>query len=256
MILICGDSWSKGAWKNGSVYHRGLEQYLHDDGHDVINLGIEGTSNFDCVQRITNFLSTQNTQVPLWHNKEIDSIIVFQTEWHRDHLKYNRDLNRNYVVDNEFHQWLDHLNLGDDQKLISCYYESLSCISQRYNIPIGIVGGCSDTIWIDKFEYEYPGLYVICQSFSNLAVNNNHRIENPVYSINLPTYILEKVHRLTKNNDVCEYLYNITDLGTQRIEMWRDNPQWFKPDGGHANHLAHKKLFDYIKSNNLIRQKS
>ena len=256
MILISGDSWGAGAWKDGKVYHRGLEQYLHDDGHSVVNLSIGGGSNFHSIERITNFLKTQNKQVPLWHDKEIDSIIVFQTEWHRAHLEYDENSYKTFIINKELEEWHQHLNVGDDQKILSRYYSDLSDVSQGHNIPIGIVGGCSDTVWIDEFESQYPGLYVICQSFSNLVVNNNHRIDPPVYTINLPPYILEKVHASINGDEVEKYLFDMVDLGNNRIKMWNDNPEWFKPDGGHPNHTAHKKLFDYIKSNNLLRQKS
>ena len=254
MILISGDSWGAGAWKDGKIYHRGLEQYLHDDGHSVVNLSIGGGSNFHSIERITNFLKTQNKQVPLWHDKEIDSIIMFQTEWHRDGVEHNKNSNKDFVVNEELHKLSQHWNVGDDKIILNRYYNNLSLVAQTHDIPIGIVGGCSDTIWIDEFESQYPSLYIICQSFSNLVVNDNHRIDNPVHTINIPPRILERAYGLNKDND--QYLFDMIDLGNQRVKMWDDNPQWFKPDGSHANHLAHKKLFDYIKANNLLRQKS
>ena len=35
-VLIAGDSWSQGEWSEcGIILHKGLQQYLEDDGYHV-----------------------------------------------------------------------------------------------------------------------------------------------------------------------------------------------------------------------------
>ena len=55
-ILITGDSWSQGEWDGLNVdyrvTHRGIEQYLVDDGHDVVNVGQGGYNNLQALDSI------------------------------------------------------------------------------------------------------------------------------------------------------------------------------------------------------------
>lgn len=55
-ILITGDSWSQGEWGGLNVdyrvTHKGIEQYLIDDGHDVVNVGQGGYNNAESFNAI------------------------------------------------------------------------------------------------------------------------------------------------------------------------------------------------------------
>ena len=53
-ILITGDSWSQGEWNGPKTTHKGIEQYLLDDGYDVVNVGQGGYNNiqaFDAIKK-------------------------------------------------------------------------------------------------------------------------------------------------------------------------------------------------------------
>ena len=51
-IIIAGDSWGVGEWTDGQRTHRGLEQYLSDAGHIVINLSRGGMSNMSIIDAL------------------------------------------------------------------------------------------------------------------------------------------------------------------------------------------------------------
>ena len=57
MILIAGDSWSTGCYTvQKDLYHRGIEQLLHNDGHRVINLSQGGFDLASTCQTVRDFL--------------------------------------------------------------------------------------------------------------------------------------------------------------------------------------------------------
>ena len=217
MILIVGDSWGCGCWtEEQSVYHRGLEQLLHDDGHKVINLSQGGCDLKTITRRLDDHLMLLKDRPPLWFTEPVTKILVLQTEWHR-HLSTAKEKDTEQIE-------------------IASFYGTLSHISKKYNLPIYVIGGCSDTVWLDEFENYYPGVTVVCQSFTNLLVNDNHRIDNPVFSVRFPKELLNT-----------EDAINLAMQGEKREQIWKDNPEWMWPDGSHPNHLGHKKLYEHIK---------
>tara|TARA_R110002126_G_scaffold252257_1_gene395393 strand:+ start:49 stop:741 length:693 start_codon:yes stop_codon:yes gene_type:complete len=226
MIVISGDSWGCGCWDtNQKVYHRGLEQLLHDAGHKVINISQGGLDLESIVERLSDYLLLLRDRPPLWMDEPVTKIFVMQTEWHR--LMFKRDDSP------ELHRYQ---NEGDDQKIIAIFYGTLSFLATECNVDIHIIGGCSDTIWIDDFSKFYPGVSIACQSFTNLLVNDNHRIDNPVFSVKFPKELLNT-----------EDAINLAMQGEKREQIWKDNPEWMWPDGSHPNHLGHKKLYEHIK---------
>jgi len=230
MILIAGDSWGCGCWDtNQKVYHRGLEQYLHDNGHNVINLSGGGSCLEETTQVLGNFLRQIQLSPWLWMPEPITKVFVFQTEW-------NRGSNFDWLLSSAQRELHKFKNQGDDQKIIASFYGALSYIAIEYNVDIQIIGGCSDIIWIDDFQKCYPGVSIACQSFTNLLVNDNHRIDNPVFSVRFPPQLIEDEHTM-----------QLAQLGQEREKIWQANPDWMYPDGGHPNHLGHKKLYEHIK---------
>jgi lysophospholipase L1-like esterase len=236
-IVIAGDSWACGEWNNSSttgckISHPGLSKYLTDLGYLVINLARPGGSNFYSADRVDNFL-TVSTHLNISH------VFVFQTEWIRDMRDYtdkkllNLDLTYGYQT----------LKM----RLISRFYERLSKVAQQANVPIHIIGGCSDTIWLDKFSQEYPGLNNICHSFTNLLLIDNHRIANPVYAIITDAEQVKFFKETMDSNDLELFLDDI-DKGRQRFSTWQEEKRFFWPDGMHPNRLGHKILFDFLKT--------
>jgi hypothetical protein len=245
MLLIAGDSWGLGEWSFPDrsksmircVTHSGLAQYIHESGQTIINLSKPGGSNFESTDSVSNFLfANQNL---LLTKEKISAILVFQTEWTRDCT--NSEL-------------LNQPNLNFDypliaQQNISKFYYNLSDISKLYNVPVYVIGGCSDAICLDKFSIEYPGVDIICQSLVNLLVTNDHRIADPVYSFFLGEMCESFIVNIKKNstNSALELLLNDIDKGKNRLNLFKEYPEYFRPDGGHANRFGHKILFEFLQ---------
>ena len=157
MILICGDSWSCGEWENMSVTHRGLAGYISEQtSHQVINLGMPGSSNLNTIRVIQHFLNL-NPSI------SIEKIIVFQTDYLRDIESIEFD-NHGYT---QF-----------KARRISNFYQNLSNLYKKHNTPVYVIGGLNDTFWLSKFSEIYQGVNIACQSFTNLLVNNCDRISS------------------------------------------------------------------------------
>jgi hypothetical protein len=235
MILIAGDSWACGEWNRSihsewntmNIQHGGLSQYLIENDRPALNIGIGGVSNFHTIIWLTNFFKSNLHLV-----NQISTIIVFQTEWDRDK---------------------DYFDVGNDgytltkNKWLSQFYYNLSSLSQQLDIPIWIVGGCSDAIWLDRFSEEYPGVQVVCQSFTNLLLNDNHRTDTPVHSIltDKNNDLISAIKKQSDSADLSELIADM-DRGAARLNTWKSNREWFWPDGRHANRIGHKKLFDFL----------
>lgn len=244
MILIAGDSWGCGEWANingYSIQHTGLEQYLIDDGNEVVNLSCGGASNLEAANRIETFLDIKDKL----NIKKIETILVFQTEWFRelDSSRYFYPLSNDeyfkFIFNNEY------LNID---KCISSWYRRLSNIGKKYSVKIGVIGGASDTIFLSKFEDEYPNVFIACQSLTNLLVNNNPYIDCPVFGINTELF----QQRQTTNIDIMSNIINDIDKSDQRVDTWKKFPEYFWPDGAHPNRLGHKILFNFLKDTNVI----
>lgn len=236
-IVIAGDSWGCGEWErspgNYEISHPGLTQYLIDSNYQVINLSRSGGPNRYSSDRISDFLQV-NTYL------QISCVIVFQTEWIREILIEHLE-----ILANDFKY--GYLELKN--RLISRFYYHLSRASIKNNIPIYIVGGCSDTIWLDKFETEYPGLHIACQSLTNLLLENNHRNSDPVYGIFTGNTKLE-IEYIKKNisGKDLELLIQDIEKGNQRLDLWIEKKEFFWPDGAHPNRHGHKILFEFLKT--------
>lgn len=238
-ILIVGDSWGIGEY--GEPYedrilnktsHDGLKQYLVQNNQHVLNLSKFGGSNIESSYRCINFIANNQE-----YRDNIRMVIAFQTEWGRDLLDSWHIIEcSNTSLENLKIQWT------------SRFYQRLSEFSVKYNIPVYVIGGCSDTIWLSKFQDEYPGVEIICQSFTNLLINDNHRIDTPILS-NYNLHFLDKIISLKKQNVSSqdkEFLLTESKLAKQRINDWKSHPTWFAPDFMHANRYAYEKLFKHL----------
>jgi len=238
MIIIAGDSWGCGEvrvsnntisdLKFGTIAHTGLEQYLKDDGYNVVNLSVGNASNTDIWNQLNNSLSTLNCVNKL---SDVQNIFVFQTEWHRC---YRRTLPLDGVIDSDY-----------IVRLMSAYYYRLSALALKFNVRIGLIGGCSDVLWLDQFEKEYPGVFIACQSMINLCLHDNDRTENPLFDLIPDLPIIDKMK--SNNFKNTEFLLaQLTDT-SERIDNMKQCPQFFAPDFVHANRFGHQKLFDILR---------
>jgi hypothetical protein len=250
MIIIAGDSWGCGEfpspWSPNVDYKKliGIGNYLSADGHDVLNISKPGHANFGILFDLTSTLHTLSLQGRL---NQITHVFVFQTEWYRDFRVEAPDL-ESFVktYDARYHEpgYFDSTFIPS---FLSRWQYRLSDLAVSHNLRIGLIGGCSDTMWLDKFEQEYPGLYIACQSSTNLCINDNPRINQPVFAAKIPLLLIDSVKRTASNSDF-ESLLDQVDYGTQRLSDWKHYPEWFFPDGIHLNRNGHKKLYDYLKN--------
>lgn len=233
-ILVSGDSWSLGEWSEGSLtlQHGGLAQYLSDDGHNVVNLGLSASSNRESLLRVTNFLSS-NPHLSACKKQ----LVIFQTEWTRD-FPY---------MDKEDQDYYDQ-PLTLMHRVISRFYYDLSALAQRFDLDIKVIGGASDTLMLDDFTTIYPRVEIVCQSLVNLLINKSHVISNPVFSLFSYSNRADEFLKLFKYHarDL-EELMNEIDRGQQRVTDLKEHPEHFYPDGVHPNRSAHKILYDYLK---------
>jgi hypothetical protein len=233
-ILICGDSWGCGEWNVTctEVTHPGLEQYLINDGHTVFNISKGGCSNLDIFHRLKIWFERFGDQT-------VDLVLVFQTE-------YTRDFKHSIDTDWNIQQFSD---------LASCwierFYMRLAELAQDQRCAIKIIGGCSDSMWFDHMPTDYPGCEIVCQSMTNLLVNGDHRIEEPVFSwFTKNTEGLVTTAR-QKGIDIKNILTMI-DQGFEREALLKANPELFFPDGKHPNRQAHGLLYDFLLHKSII----
>jgi hypothetical protein len=242
-IMIAGDSWGCGEWKfhKGNYYpellHKGLEQYLVDDGHNVINVSKGGISNLDIINRMQKWAGR-------YRDVAIDKVFVFQTEFSRD-FKH-----REYISAYDVDDW----NISTVDELISIwierFYHRLSEFAQSKNCKVYLLGGVADTMWFDNMENDYPGCSIACQSVTSLLISNNSRVSQPVFSwLTSDDELL--VSRLKQSTDIAKLLDQI-NLGVEREATLAEHPKLFFPDGRHPNRHGYKILFNFLKENQFI----
>jgi len=240
MILIVGDSWACGEWDGngddrGNISHGGLGQYLRDRGHQVINLGKGGGSNLESASRIADFLAQENGFVD-----QVQCVIVFQTEWTRDTVDF-WNLNEFDQVGYDYAQY--------KHRLLARFYHRLSQTAAHARVPVHVIGGCSDTLWLDSWQQHYPGVSVACQSWINLMIYNTHRVDPAVLSRFGPEtepLVIHAKHKMNSEN--IQLLLQDLELAQQRNSQWSQLHQQglLCADRTHPNRLAHKILFDYL----------
>lgn len=243
MIIVIGDSWACGEWSGMTVQHSGLVQYLRDCGESTISLGVGGSSNYRALIRLEQFL---NSGVNDFLVDPVELVLFFQTDWGRDYQNtycYNGD----YPIQYRFKNY----SVDLAQNTISQWQYRLVDLATKFDIKIGLIGGCADTIWLDRFEKEYPGLFIACQSMTNLCINGNHRVDDPVlgfYDLELVSAIKPYINDL----ETMDFLSKEIEKSESRLTLWKKNPDLFWPDGAHGNRLAHKLLFEYLCSMKYI----
>ena len=238
MILIAGDSWGCGEWPftdrppkifNSRLMrpcHKGLEQFLIDNQKKVVNISFGGATPRGIIQRITK-------QCTASFALKVSRMFVFQTEWTRDYDPKSTPFSTTLA-----------------EEMILQWYKDLSTLSLKYNFPVYLIGGCSDVMRVNNFDEKFPGLAIACQSMTNLLVNHNHEITQPVFCVRPEEWRIGDIKRSiahTSENDKMQSLVNLVESGQHRDQIWKDNPQWFWPDGVHANRHGHGKLYNFLQ---------
>lgn len=239
MILIAGDSWGCGEWPQlytgpTNILHGGVCQYLREFGRSVINISQGGNSNKDTLDQLNKFFDSGTGD---FLSDRLTDILVLQTEWYRDFSPAT------HYVDFDAY-FLDTIDNTMHLRFVSRFYRGLSELAQKHNVSIKLIGGASDTLWLDQFEVEYPGVSVVCQSFVNLCINNNHRVDQENFSISSKASDFLKSR--TTDITVIQWIESLIDNTLTRQSILESNPYFFFPDGKHANRMGHKKLFDFL----------
>ena len=237
-VIICGDSWTAGEWNEcgDRILHGGISQYFKEDNFDVVNIGYPGGTNLTSVIRLDNWLNL-NT-----HNNDT-IILFFLTEFFREIWHYTNLNNSSQPVnlDNELNRSYTEIK---DSWVYRPYYR-LQELAEKYNTKLYLVGGASDTIFeYDDFSIDFPNLKIACQSTTNLLVNDNPNVEEPV----MCEFLNDWTSPFLKSIKPDDALLTDMDLGKARIKTMKQNPQWFWPDGIHPNRQGHLKLYKYLKN--------
>lgn len=246
ITVISGCSWSVGEWPDHSIAgdpinHGGITQYLHDDGKLVVNVGLSGSSNRESYLRTRAFFFANRHLL----TAEKTQVLIFQTEWTRD-FPY---------MDAEDQDYYDQ-PVVLMTRIISRFYYDLSALAQEFNLDIKIIGGAGDAVVIDDFSTMYPGVEVVCQSMTNLIVNGNPLINDPVFSMfsmtNQTEEFLTLFKKHTSDPSQMELLFAEIEKGQNKENVLRQNRQYFYPDGTHPNRQGHRILYDYLREKHLI----
>ena len=244
--LVAGDSWAVGEYTNGNT-HPGLRQYLEDDGYQTLCLGYPGMGSLGAYAPLYNFIKHNNDKI------KINKVIFFQSDWIRD-VQAHQLLTDEYL--NIFQKGYISTR---DWYLCNLYYR-LSDLYKEFEIPTIVIGGQGDAIWIDQFETEYPGVKIGCQSFTNLIINSDPRIDYPVHSVfkyggtssvfltqDQFDFVLGKIKSYSDTRDLKE-LVNDLEYAEIRNEIFlKTYPDCMHPDRNH-----HKKLYNYLRDSKLL----
>lgn len=226
-ILLAGDSWGCGVWKHSKIpfqkptlMHKGIEQYMLDDGHEVINVSKGGISNEKIIDRMKPVI-----------NDNFDYIFYIQTDPLRDIFKSDNFQEKSKWF--EDYQSLLEIN----NRLMLDTYNKLN----NFGKTIHMIGGCSK-VKSNMLE-QFSNLKLVICSIPELIVDNFEISEIVCTGLwwkkNLDErWSLETIDKI---------------LEQQRKWVWLAlNSPHFKEDRHHPDRHGYEKAYNYIKENVLI----
>ena len=108
-VMILGDSWSVGCWheqdNRNQVYHRGISQYLEDQGHTVEMMGRGGSHNVTQLLQLQSYIDLDyDLYIWLWTDclREYD---WYQTHQQGIHNIYDIHRNTELYVQSEIERF-------------------------------------------------------------------------------------------------------------------------------------------------------
>jgi hypothetical protein len=248
--MIAGDSWAIGEWRSGKNTHGGVRQYLEEHGHQTMCFGYPGMGSMTAYDCLYSFIKYNLSKI------KISKLIFFQSDWIRDIRADGWKTNDHLEV---FQQGYIHTR----DWYVSYLYYRLHVLYKEFGIPTIVIGGQGDTIWIDKFEQEYPGVKIGCQSFTNLVLNDNPRIDVPVHSVfkyggtssgflTQPQFdsVLKYIKANSNSVDLQDLIRDM-ELAETRDKLFTSNKDVF-PDQMHPDQKAHNKLYHYLQDMDLV----
>lgn len=247
--MACGE-WGK----HGTTTHGGLRAYMDEAGYPTICLGFPGLGNFTIFDALEHFIRFNLDKMTF------RKIIFFQADWVRDVGSYAWFGTESFKASTDvFDKGYFHIKSW----YVSSLYSRLHGVYAAYGIPSVLVGGGADTLYLDRFEQEYPGVRIGCQSLMNLAVNDDARIDRPVlstfkYGGNASRFLTLQEHEMLLNRmkahsgdrDLEEMILDM-QAAESRDQIRLQRPELF-PDDQHLGRVAHKKLFNHLCANNAL----
>jgi len=215
-IGIFGDSWGSGEWNHDindyRVLHRGVEQYLVDDGYTVENYSIPAGSNHESYLKIKE------------NHQAFDHIIWFTSEPSRDFQNWNYFYNKekpHLELPNRNHDDLDSICKENFQRQLT----ETQSLCKNIMFVGGLTGARAQSVVNftadvkDLVGYEGEEYYIHPGCFGEDAVE----------------IVRKKYPNEVKNQ---ENFFNFII----------HNKKWFWPDGIHPNRHLHKLIYDKIKT--------
>tara|TARA_Y100001972_G_scaffold124249_1_gene173022 strand:- start:2186 stop:2851 length:666 start_codon:yes stop_codon:yes gene_type:complete len=214
-ILLAGDSWGCGEWnidwKKG-CNHRGLEQYLKDDKHDVKNISEGGFSFYNILEKLN------------YENEKHDYVFIFVTDAHRD-VVYNKFWVKNYTYEDYLFRW--DIN-------IKAFVESLDTLNIG---PIFLLGGL--TKCYNKYVKDTKIKIAIPSIFELIVPESKHY--DMCFHDNYDTLNTKNINKETLGK-----VYEQTQI----LDNLLSNPI-FHPDGQHPNREGHYLIYKFLKDKYL-----
>ena len=235
-ILILGDSWSQGEIEYNVkadrhvVTHKGLEQYLVDNGAQIDNLGGLGESNAWALSQFESY------------NKIVDAVLWFQTDVNRDYLEDTfltklketrsiKSLFRNHIIDT---------------------YDKMNSSARQKNTTVYVIGGFSAVLEDEVKEFNNIKCAIPC--VINLIQPNANITFYDSFSQQLwfmclielvkadPYWDKDSINKLKS-----EWL-ELQEKSTKFNLLMKKDKEHFWPDGLHPNRYGHKIIYNKIKS--------
>lgn len=227
-ILLAGDSWGCGVWAKNkknetpTVIHRGIEQFMSDDGHEVVNISQGGFANYEIINKMKSVI-----------NDNFDYIFYIQTDPLRDHFKSS-------IFQKKEIWFTDYQSLLEiNNKLMLDTYNKLN----NFGKTIHMIGGCS------KVESN------MLEQFSNLKL-----VLCSIPEFICDGYTAPKIFFTQKWwRDELDDRWSLETLDKiiEQQDKWHwlgKNCSHFKEDRYHSDRHGYEKVYNYIKENVLNEQ--
>lgn len=212
-FLITGDSWSQGEWDgypdNYQVKHSGIQQYLSEDGHKVLNVGQGGYNNLESFNSIPN--------IPF------DHLIFFYTDPLRQasEKEIQNCLPFEIIENHKLHLHLLLVNLRSERKC-----------------KITIIGGCAKYLGSsDSIDYVIPSISeLLIPDFQDSEFMTSREWEQHL--------VLHGKHISFRQR---EQWLKILEEAPKKYDTWAKNKDLFWPDGLHVNKHGALIIYQYLK---------
>lgn len=237
-ILIEGDSWAY-VWQlldSGNQPFPGFSRYLEAAGHTVDVQARAGSSNQQTIDRIKDY--TEPYDLVIWIQTEpmrdwfTDNDAVDQVGNPRKMLDYKMVLDR---VDR-----LGSLDAVVHEHLRTITYPQLRAASRA---PVWIIGGCSPAV---QGLVELHHMACILPSFPQWLLNNAYDecFYQDTHQWSTYEYVEEAMRR--GNVHTIQDWYSVTKRLNTKLQAWKSDSVYFKPDEWHPNLAGHQRLAELL----------